>query len=152
MTVLSDGSAPPVALALVPAFAAAAQLDADDARRLWTVVEGLLDFTLDNAYADDDLGEVELTLELADGLVHVTVHDWGLPLTSAGGDLGPLPEPLAALADDATVQLLNLGADGKRLSAQVSVSSATRGTQGTTTSTLRPSPPERKRRRPRRSR
>jgi N-acetylglutamate synthase-like GNAT family acetyltransferase len=131
VTVLSDGSAPPVALALVPAFATAAGLDAEDARKLWGVVEGLLDFTLDNSYAADDLGEIEVTLELADGLVHVTVHDWGLPLTSAGGDLGPLPEPLAALArDDATVQLLNLGADGKRLSAEVTVRSGGAGDAG----------------------
>jgi N-acetylglutamate synthase-like GNAT family acetyltransferase len=53
------------------------------------------------------------------------VHDWGLPLTSSGGDFGPLPEPLAALTPaDANLQLLNLGSDGKRLVAQVSVSSS----------------------------
>ena len=121
---LSDDSATALVLAVLPAFGAAAGIDEEDARRLRTIVEGLLDFTLENAYPDDDAGEIELTLELGEGLVHVAVHDWGLPLTSAGGDFGPLPEPLAALTDTAaSVQLLNLGSDGKRLLAQVSVRS-----------------------------
>jgi hypothetical protein len=45
-------------------FAAAAGIHAEDARRLRTIVEGLLNFTLDNAYPDDDLGEIEVTLEV----------------------------------------------------------------------------------------
>jgi len=127
LTVLSDGSATSLGLAVLPAFAAAAGIDDEDARRLQTIVEGLLDFTLANAYPDDDDGEIELTLELDDGLVLITVHDWGLPLTSAGGDLGPLPEPLATLTDSGgSMQLLNLGSDGKRLLAQVSIRSGGR--------------------------
>jgi anti-sigma regulatory factor (Ser/Thr protein kinase)/N-acetylglutamate synthase-like GNAT family acetyltransferase len=125
VTVLSDASATSLVRALLPAFAAAAGIHAEDARRLRTIVEGLLNFTLDNAYPDDDLGEIEVTLEAGEGFAHVTVHDWGLPLTSAGGDFGPLPEPLAALTPpDANLQLLNLGSDGKRLVAQVSVGSS----------------------------
>jgi N-acetylglutamate synthase-like GNAT family acetyltransferase/anti-sigma regulatory factor (Ser/Thr protein kinase) len=124
-TVLSDVNAEPLVLALLPAFAAATGILVEDARRLDTVVAGLVSFTLDNAYPDDDLGEIEVTLEADADLVHVTVHDWGLPLTSAGGDFGPLPKPLAALAPDArNIQLLNLGSDGKRLTADVSVSSS----------------------------
>jgi N-acetylglutamate synthase-like GNAT family acetyltransferase len=119
-TVPSDVSAEPLVLGLLPAFAAAAGISGEEARRLAAVVTGLVGFTLDNAYPDDDLGEVEVTLEADADLVRVTVHDWGLPLTSAGGDYGPLPEPLAALASDARdVRLLNLGADGKRLTADV---------------------------------
>ena len=125
VTVLSDPSARSLVLALLPAFAAAAGISAEDERRMGTVVERLVGFTLDNAYPDDDLGEIEVTLEVGDGFVGVTVHDWGLPLTSAGGDLGPLPDPLAALAPDArNVQLLNLGSDGKRLVAEVPVRSS----------------------------
>jgi N-acetylglutamate synthase-like GNAT family acetyltransferase/anti-sigma regulatory factor (Ser/Thr protein kinase) len=125
VTVLNDASAPSLVLALLPAFAAAAGIPAADARRLHTVVAGLVSFTLDNAYPDDDLGEIEVTLEAGDGFVHVAVHDWGLPLTSAGGDFGPLPEPLAALAPDArNVLLVNLGSDGKRLAAEVTVRSS----------------------------
>jgi N-acetylglutamate synthase-like GNAT family acetyltransferase len=116
----SDASAEPLVRALVPAFAAASGIPAVDAERLAALVAGLVAFTLDNAYPDDDLGEIEVTLEADTDLVHVTVHDWGLPLTSAGGDFGPLPEPLAALAPDAqNIQLLNLGSDGKRLTADV---------------------------------
>jgi N-acetylglutamate synthase-like GNAT family acetyltransferase/anti-sigma regulatory factor (Ser/Thr protein kinase) len=119
-TVLSDANAEPLVLALLPAFAAATGIPEEDARPLDKVVAGLVTFTLDNAYPDDDSGEVEVTLEADADVVHVTVHDWGLPLTSAGGDFGPLPGPLAALAPDAqNVQLLNLGSDGKRLTADV---------------------------------
>jgi anti-sigma regulatory factor (Ser/Thr protein kinase)/N-acetylglutamate synthase-like GNAT family acetyltransferase len=120
-TVLSDANAEPLVLALLHAFAAAAEIPAEDARRLDAVVAGLVSFAVDNAYPDDDLGEIEVTLEADADVVHVTVHDWGLPLTSAGGDFGPLPEPLAALAPDArSIELLNLGSDGKRLTADVS--------------------------------
>ena len=101
VTVLSDASAPSLVLALVPAFAVAADIPAEDARRMGTVVARLVSFILDNAYPDDDLGEIEVTLDADDGVVHVAVHDWGLPLTSAGGDFGPLPEPLASLPPDA---------------------------------------------------
>jgi N-acetylglutamate synthase-like GNAT family acetyltransferase/anti-sigma regulatory factor (Ser/Thr protein kinase) len=124
LTVLSDASASSLVAAALSAFAASAGIPADDARRLGTVVGGLLGFTLDNAYPDDDLGEIEVTLEAGDGFVDVAVHDWGVPLTSAGGDFGPLPDPLAALAPDArNVELLNLGSEGKRIVAQVSVHS-----------------------------
>ena len=118
-------------MALLSAFAAAAGIAADDARRLGRVVERFVSFTLDNAYPNDDLGEIELVLEAGDGFVHVAVHDWGLPLTSAGGELGPLPEPLDSLAPDARdVRLLNLGSDGKRLAAEVSVRSSGGGPAG----------------------
>jgi N-acetylglutamate synthase-like GNAT family acetyltransferase/anti-sigma regulatory factor (Ser/Thr protein kinase) len=128
LTVLSDASARSFVPALLPAFAAAAGVPAEDERRLGAVVEGLVSFTLENAYPDDDLGEIEVTLEADADVVHVTVHDWGLPLTSAGGDFGPLPEPLAALAPDArNVRLLNLGSGGKRLVAEVSVRSSGEG-------------------------
>jgi N-acetylglutamate synthase-like GNAT family acetyltransferase/anti-sigma regulatory factor (Ser/Thr protein kinase) len=128
VTVLSDASAPSLVLALLPAFAAAIGIPREDERRLGAVVEQLVSFTLDNAYPDDDLGEIEVTLESGDGSVQVAVHDWGLPLTSAGGDFGPLPESLAALAPDArNVLLMNLGSDGKRLAAEVTVRSGDDG-------------------------
>ena len=124
VTVLSDASAPSLVLALLPAFAAGVGIPREDERRLGAVVEQLVSFTLDNAYPDDDLGEIEVTLESDDGSVQVALHDWGLPLTSAGGDFGPLPESLAALAPDArNVLLINLGSDGKRLAAEVTVRS-----------------------------
>jgi anti-sigma regulatory factor (Ser/Thr protein kinase) len=116
VTVLSDASAPMLVLAFVPAFVEAAGIPAEDAARVSDVVEALVRFTLEHAYPDDDLGEIEVTVEAAEGVVHVDVHDWGLPLTSAGGDLGPLPTGLAAIAEETErLQLLNLGAEGKRL-------------------------------------
>ena len=128
ITVLSDASAQSLVLALLPAFAAAIGIPREDERRLGAVVEQLLSFTLDNAYPDDDLGEIEVTLEAGGGSVELVVHDWGLPLTSAGGDFGPLPESLAALAADArNVLLINLGSGGKRLTAEVSVRSGDGG-------------------------
>ncbi|HEY1317385.1 MAG TPA: GNAT family N-acetyltransferase [Gaiella sp.] len=124
VTVLSDASASSLVAALLPPFVASAGIATEDAERLRAVVEGLLRFTLDNAYPDDDLGEVEVTLDANDGFVEVAVHDWGLPLRSAGGELGPLPEPLAVLEPDTrNMQLLNLGSNGKRLAAEVPVHS-----------------------------
>ncbi len=122
LTVLSDASAAPLVLALVPAFTAACGMDAEDERRLGPVLEQLVRFTADYAYPDDDFGEIEVTLEAGDGSVHIAVHDWGLPLMSAGGVFGSLPEALAALpADVHDVVLTNLGSDGKRLTAQLTI-------------------------------
>jgi GNAT superfamily N-acetyltransferase len=122
VTVLSDGNAQSLVLALVSAFAAADGIAEEDEKRIGAVVERLVGFTLDNAYPNDDLGEIEVTLEAAEGSVQVAVHDWGRPLMSAGGIFGPLPEPLAALGPEARdVLLMNLGSDGKRLTAEVAV-------------------------------
>jgi N-acetylglutamate synthase-like GNAT family acetyltransferase len=124
-TVLSDASARALVLALLPAFADSSGIPADDAQRLESVVMGLVGFTLDHAYPDDDLGEVEVTLEANADVVHVTVHDWGVPLTSSGGEFGPLPEALADVAAHArNVRLLNLGSGGKRLTAEVGARSS----------------------------
>jgi anti-sigma regulatory factor (Ser/Thr protein kinase)/N-acetylglutamate synthase-like GNAT family acetyltransferase len=120
VTVLSDASARSLVRALVAAFVAETDISADDARRLEMVVDGFVGFTLDQAYPDDDLGEIQVKLEADADVVHVTVHDWGLPMLSAGGIFGPLPDALAALEQDAEgVQLLNLGSAGKRLVADV---------------------------------
>jgi N-acetylglutamate synthase-like GNAT family acetyltransferase len=120
VNVFSDASARSLVQGVVSGFVAAAELPADDARRLESVVAGLVGFTLDNAYPDDDLGEIHVTLEAEADVIHVSVHDWGLPMLSAGGIFGPLPEPLAAIAQEAqSVQLLNLGSGGKRLVADV---------------------------------
>jgi N-acetylglutamate synthase-like GNAT family acetyltransferase/anti-sigma regulatory factor (Ser/Thr protein kinase) len=124
LTVPSDPSARALVQAVLPAFATSAGIPAEDARRLEAVVDTLVRYTLENAYPDDELGELEVTLEASDASVAVTVHDWGLPLTSAGGEFGPLPGALANLAHARDVQLLNLGADGKRLVAQVPVQSS----------------------------
>jgi len=125
VTVLSDASARSLVQALVAAFVAESGISADDARRLETVVDGFVAFTLERAYPDDDLGEIQVKLEADEDLVHVTVHDWGLPMLSAGGIFGPLPESLAALEQEADgVQLLNLGSGGKRLVADVSATTS----------------------------
>jgi GNAT superfamily N-acetyltransferase len=92
------------------------------------VVEGLLAFTLEHAYPGEELGEIEVTLEAGDDCVQVAVHDWGRPLMSRGGGFGPLPEGLVAIGAQARgVQILNLGSNGKRLTAEVPVSSSGAG-------------------------
>jgi N-acetylglutamate synthase-like GNAT family acetyltransferase/anti-sigma regulatory factor (Ser/Thr protein kinase) len=126
VTVPSDASALPLVDSIVLAFGETSGLSADDTQALRALTEGLVRFTLEHAYPDQPWGEVEVTLDAADGLGHVDVHDWGLPLTSAGGDLGPLPPPLAALAEEAEdLRLINLGAQGKRLTGRLRLPSAT---------------------------
>ena len=120
VNVLSDASARSLVRALVSAFVAEAAFPRTRRRRLDAVVDGFVGYTLEYAYPEDDLGEIQVKLETDADLVHVTVHDWGLPMLSAGGIFGPLPEPLAAIEKEAdAVQLLNLGSGGKRLVADV---------------------------------
>ncbi|MFM8883749.1 MAG: hypothetical protein ACKOH7_02950 [Solirubrobacterales bacterium] len=94
---------------------------ADAARaRLVEVVHRLVNWVNDSAYPNDQTGEIAVQLELAEGAVRVLVEDWGEPLAAFGGGLGPAPEELAgvdALTDD--LRLVNLGREGKRLSASV---------------------------------
>ncbi len=125
ITVMSDSSAPALVDAVAAAFADGAAIHGEDAERLRGFVESLVRFTREHAYPDDPWGEIEVTLDAADGFVHVDVHDWGLPLKSAGGDLGPLPPALAAPAETAEdLRLVNLGAEGKRLTGQLRIPTA----------------------------
>ena len=101
VTVLSDASAPSLVLAVLPSL---------DEVAAWSAANGFE------------------TLEAGDGCVQVAVHDWGRPLMSRGGGFGPLPEALAAIGAQAQgVQLLNLGSNVKRLTAEVPVRSSAAG-------------------------
>ena len=125
VTVRSDAGATALVAGVIAPFATAAGIPDTDARRLGAVVEALVQFTLDHAYPDDPWGEIEVTLEAGTGVTSIDVHDWGAPLTSAGGAAGPLPAPLASLAKDADdLRLINLGGDGKRLTAHVRTATA----------------------------
>jgi hypothetical protein len=121
-------------LSLLPTFGTGAGLHAGrGAPDSETVVEGLVRFTLENAYPDErsrrDRGN-------ARGRRRARPRRRarrGLPLTSAGGDFGPLPEPLANLASEARrLELVNLGSEGKRLVAEVAIRAGGERTRGTT--------------------
>jgi len=120
VSVRSDAGATALVGGVIRPFATAAGLSDADAGRLQAVVEALVRFTLEHAYPNDPWGEIEVTLEAGEGVTSIDVHDWGLPLTSAGGEAGPLPPELASLASDADdLRLVNLGGDGKRLTAHL---------------------------------
>jgi N-acetylglutamate synthase-like GNAT family acetyltransferase len=120
VTVRSDAGATALVAGVIPPFATAAEISDSEVRRLRAVVEALLRFTIEHAYPDDPWGDIEVTLEANAGITSIDVHDWGLPLTSAGAEAGPLPAPLAALARETDdIRLINLGGDGKRLTAHL---------------------------------
>jgi N-acetylglutamate synthase-like GNAT family acetyltransferase len=120
VTVRSDADATAFVAGVITPFARATEIPDTEARRLRAVADALLRFTLEHAYPDDPWGDIEVTLEAGAGVMSIDVHDWGLPLASAGGEAGPLPAELARLARDADdVRLINLGGDGKRLTAHL---------------------------------
>jgi N-acetylglutamate synthase-like GNAT family acetyltransferase len=126
VAVRSDAGATALVAGVIPPFASAAGLSDSDARRLAAVVEALVSFTLHHAYPNDPWGEIEVTLEAGDGVTSIGVHDWGVPVTSAGGELGPLPSQLASLAADVDdLRLINLGGDGKRVTAHLRTATST---------------------------
>jgi anti-sigma regulatory factor (Ser/Thr protein kinase)/N-acetylglutamate synthase-like GNAT family acetyltransferase len=99
------------------AFAALVGLESRDGEALSLGVAEAVRFTFAHAYPGEAAGELEVTLEATETGVRVAVHDWGRPLRSGGGDLGPLPAGLEEL--DRRVEelrMLNLGGEGKRLS------------------------------------
>jgi serine/threonine-protein kinase RsbW len=105
---------------LAEGFARARGLAEADRARLVEVVHRLVSWVNDSAYPNDQTGEIAVQLELAEGAVRVLVEDWGEPLAAFGGGLGPAPKELSAvdaLTDD--LRLVNLGREGKRLSASI---------------------------------
>jgi N-acetylglutamate synthase-like GNAT family acetyltransferase/anti-sigma regulatory factor (Ser/Thr protein kinase) len=120
VTARSDAGATGLVAGVIAPFASVTEMPDTEARRLRAVVDALVRFTLEHAYPDDPWGEIEVTLEAGAGVTSIDVHDWGLPLASAGGEAGPLPAELARLARDADdVRLINLGGEGKRLTAHL---------------------------------
>jgi GNAT superfamily N-acetyltransferase len=110
---------------LAERWCTALEVPPDESTRIVRLVGDVVRYTLEHAYPGDPSGQIELTLDLVGTDVRVDVHDWGLPLASAGGELGALPAGLAELAGRAEdLRLLNLGADGKRISFHVGVSHA----------------------------
>jgi hypothetical protein len=125
LTVPSEPSSLALVEGLADRWCDALEVPGDESERIAGLVGDAVRFTLGHAYPDDPSGQIELTLDLAGTDVRVDVHDWGLPLASAGGELGALPPGLAELAGRADdLRLVNLGADGKRISFHVAVSHA----------------------------
>jgi N-acetylglutamate synthase-like GNAT family acetyltransferase len=103
----------------------ALEIPEPEARELVRLIRDTAAFTLTDSYPGDPTGRIEVTLDLVGKDVHVEVHDWGLPLTSSGEHGEGLRPELAAVrarADD--LRLINLGADGKRITLSKRVSSA----------------------------
>jgi GNAT superfamily N-acetyltransferase len=119
LTIPSDERAVPILGAVAARFAEAIELQAVERDILDSIVELLARFLIANAYPDDPSGEIETTFEAEEGAVRVTLHDWGEPIPSFGG-ASPLPVPDALRDADVEadeLQLINLGGEGKRLTA-----------------------------------
>jgi len=110
---------------VVERFSLARGLERASAEQLGKVVHGLSAWIIERAYPDDSTGELVVQLELAEGAVRCTIEDWGEPIAAFGGGLGGIPPELSeieALTHD--LRLVNLGRDGKRLSAAVEAKGA----------------------------
>jgi len=105
---------------VVERFSLARGLEPSDAERLGQVVHKLAQWLIERAYPGDPTGELVVQLELAEGSVRCTIEDWGEPITAFGGGLDGTPPELAELeAITHDLRLVNLGREGKRLSAAV---------------------------------
>lgn len=113
LTISSDANAGAIVRALVGSFAETASAESSAIPPLSDAVCGVLGFVSGAVYPDAP-GELELTLELEKRAVRVQVHDWGRPLTAAGGDFGAVPDQLAHAAPGAVdLRIVNLGRGGK---------------------------------------
>lgn len=114
---VGDARLVPLAADHARGFAARLGLPAADSEALGRRVDEAVRFAFAHAYPDGAVGQLEVTLEAVQAGIRVTVHDWGRPMRSGGGELGPLPDGLSELGQRVEdLRLLNLGGDGKRLS------------------------------------
>jgi len=131
LTVPSDERSLGLVDALVHRYGASLDIPREETASLAGTVGELVRFTLLHAYPGDPTGEIQLTLDVVGEAVHVEVHDWGRPLDSAGVGSRALPLELQPIAErTGDLRLLNLGADGKRLTLTQAVSHASDGTAG----------------------
>ena len=112
LTIVSDERLLGLAHSFGRDFAVAAGVPEGDCATLVSALDEALRFVCRHAYPGDPSGRIEVTLAVAEHGLRASLHDWGRPLTSAEGpdvrlDLG---EPIEDL------RLINLGAQGKRLS------------------------------------
>jgi GNAT superfamily N-acetyltransferase len=112
LTVSSDERLLPVVHAFAREFAGVLGLPTQERELLVDALGHAVRFVRERAYPGDPTGRIEVTLEPVERGIHTTVHDWGRPLTSGEGPT-EVADFDAAVAD---VRLINLGAQGKRLS------------------------------------
>jgi GNAT superfamily N-acetyltransferase len=120
LTVPSDERSLPILSAVALRFGDAIGLRDDAPVVLDSVAQQLARFLFERAYPGDAGGEVEIVLEAEERGVRVTLQDWGEPIPGFGGGHAPPPPELDSvtmLADD--VRLVNLGSEGKLLSARL---------------------------------
>jgi N-acetylglutamate synthase-like GNAT family acetyltransferase len=112
LTISSDERLVPLVRVFGRDFAGIVDLPDGEGLQLVRALEAAVRFVCERAYPGDSAGRIELTLEPTERGIRAAVHDWGRPLTSAEGpgDLIPLGPPVEDL------RLINLGANGKRLS------------------------------------
>src|SRR4051794_8316581 len=112
LTVSSDERLVALVHAFGREFAAAVGVPDGDGAPLVGALDEAVRFVCARAYPGDSAGRIEVTLAPAERGVRASLHDWGLPLTSAEGPADLLD--LGAAVED--LRLVNLGAQGKRLS------------------------------------
>jgi anti-sigma regulatory factor (Ser/Thr protein kinase)/predicted N-acetyltransferase YhbS len=116
LTVSIDARLRPLVGAAGSEFARALGVSPSEATGLAGVLDEAVRFVAEHAYPGDDAGRIELTLEPDDDGVRVALHDWGRPLTSVEDPAAGPPELARLHAMVVGLRLINLGADGKRLS------------------------------------
>jgi len=127
LTVPSEPSALGPTGAMSEQFCRAAGASDEERAQISETTARLVEFVLERSYPDDPDKDIEVSYELLGNAVHVQVHDWGRPLASFGGTVGPPPAALAELAEGVEdLRLMNLGADGKRLTFTVSIAAPAR--------------------------
>jgi GNAT superfamily N-acetyltransferase len=116
----SDSAEVALVNAVVERFTSLRAVKEQDAQQIQHVVRKLTEWVIERAYPDDPTGELVVQLELAEGAVRCTIEDWGEPVTAFGGGLGGTPAELVEVEEMThDLRLVNLGRDGKRLSASI---------------------------------
>jgi GNAT superfamily N-acetyltransferase/anti-sigma regulatory factor (Ser/Thr protein kinase) len=116
LTLSSDERLRPLAGGFGLEFARAVGVAEDAAPGLADVLGEAVRFVCEQAYPGDASGRIEVTLEPDAAGIRVTLHDWGRPLTSVREPAEGPPALAPLRARVGAVRLINLGADGKRLS------------------------------------
>ena len=120
MTLSGDARDIEAACASTRAFARARGADEEESSTAADVIRALVDWVASACFPPPAEGRIDVTLAAKGAGIQITIRDDGVPLSSFGNGIAPIPDELAWVASTSTeLHMINEGNAGKTLACVV---------------------------------